>query len=395
MPAHFLTEPFSTAAIASLRRWKVVVLSVPVALLLTACPVRETATQPPKNTRPPRSDSQLILNNATLEQADINGQTLWKIQVESAVYSADKKRANLTKVRGNLFQGKTIVLQISADNGEIERNGENVTLKNNVLAIDPRNKAALRSNAVEWHPKEALLKVSQPLKGTHAKVVVVAQQGQYSTRTQQLELSGNIIATAQNPKLQLKTDRALWKIPQQTVIGDRPLTLTRFEGNTITDKLSAGRVEVLLAKKIANVQQNIEFKAVEPPLQIAAAAATWDYKNRLVTSDKPIEIVHYRDDIVVTGNSARVDLVSRIAQLNGGVRGVNRRNPAQLYAQTLTWNVGPQTVEAQGNVIYEQANPQFNLTGEKALGSLVAKNITIQGNPKERVVTEILTNPIR
>ncbi|CCQ53048.1 Homoserine dehydrogenase [Crocosphaera watsonii WH 8502] len=50
-----------------------------------------------------------------------------------------------------------------------------------------------------------------------------------------------------------------------------------------------------------------------------------------------------------------------------------------------------QTIEAHGNVIYEQnRDPKLNLTGEKAVGTLVDNNIVVTNSDRqERVVTEI------
>ena len=131
-----------------------------------------------------RDKTNLSLNNATLEQSNAEGVLLWKIQVDEAQYSPDRKKANLTAVKGNIFQDGEIVLQVKADRGEIYRDGSEIFLKENIVAVDPRNKAVLRSNEVEWRPKESLLIVRQNLKGSHPQLEAAAKEGKYNTREQ-------------------------------------------------------------------------------------------------------------------------------------------------------------------------------------------------------------------
>lgn len=358
-------------------------------LFLVACQSDSPSNSSPQKPSPPRENSQLILNHATLEQSDIKGQTLWKIQVKSAVYTPDKQKANLTQVRGNLYQDGQLVLQVSANKGEIVRNGEDVILKDNVVAVDPRNKASLRSNAVEWHPKQSLLAISQPLKGSHRQLTVEAQQGQYNPKLQQLNLLGQIKAIAPDRHLQLKAEHLLWDLLAHKVIADRPVQITRFQDKTITDQLDAQSVEVDLQQKIAIARGKIDFKSIEPPLQAIAEVLSWDYQNRQIQSDQPVKLIHYRDQLTVIANRSRVDLISQIAHLSQGIQGINDRKPARLYAQNLTWNLKNQQIEAQGNIIYQQSQPQFNVTGDQATGILKTNNITVTGNPRDRVVTEI------
>jgi LPS export ABC transporter protein LptC len=335
-------------------------------------------------------ESRLLLNNAVLEQANAKGQTTWKIKVERAVYSPDKKTAQLEKITGNLFQDGKIVLQVSAAKGEVQKDAEEIILKDQIVVTDPRNKATFRSQEIEWHPREDVLIVRQNLAGTHPNLEATANEGRYYTRKQRLELIGNIIATSKKPRLQMKTEHLFWEIPQKRVISDRRLQMVRYEGKTITDQVVANRAEVDLSAKTALLRQNIEFKSIEPPVQMAAHSALWNYQDRLVTSEQPVKLVHYQDRVTLTGNRMHIDLKKKIAYLQGGVQGINDRSQAKLYANELTWKLSTQTIQATGNVIYEQqTKPKFNLTGEKAEGTLKDNKIVVTSNNRDRVVTEI------
>jgi lipopolysaccharide export system protein LptA len=53
-----------------------------------------------------------------------------------------------------------------------------------------------------------------------------------------------------------------------------------------------------------------------------------------------------------------------------------------------------QTLEALGNVIYQQSkSPKFNLTGERAIGILQNNSVIVTSDKKDRVVTEIYPEP--
>lgn len=335
------------------------------------------------------TESQLILNNATLEQSNAKGEMLWKIQVDEAAYSPDRKKAQLTAVKGNIFQDGKIVLRIKADQGEIYRDGQKIYLKKNIVAVDPRNDTVMQSDEVEWQPQESVLMARKNLRGSHPQLKASAKKGKYYATKQELEFIGNIIATSKKPRMQLKTEHLLWKISEQKVIGDRLLNIVRFQDKTVTDKLVANRAEVHLNSKQVIVQENIEFKSIKPPVQVATNKIIWKYEARKVTSSKPVKLIHYQQGVTITGNQAEVDLTNNIAYLRGGVQGNSTANAAKLYSNDLTWDINTQIIEALGNVIYEQTNPDFNLTGEKAVGTIHNNKIVVSGNAQDRVITEI------
>jgi LPS export ABC transporter protein LptC len=372
------------------------ILTVGVLFLLSAITSCQGNNQPqsnPDNSQQEvaNAESKLILNNATLEQSNAKGEMLWKIQVDEAAYSPDRKKAQLTAVKGNIFQDGKIVLRIKADQGEIARDGQEIYLKENIVAVDPRNNAVMQSDEVEWIPQESVLMIRKNLRGSHPQLTASAKEGKYYATKQKLEFIGNIIAVSKKPRMQLKTEHLLWKIPEQKVIGDRLLNIVHFQDKIITDKLVANYAEIHLNIKQVIVKNNIEFKSIKPPIQVATNEFIWKYEARQLTSSKPVKLIHYQQGVIITGNQAEVDLTNSIAYLRGGVKGNSTANAAKLYSNNLTWNVNTQIIEALGNVIYQQTDPDFNLTGEKAVGTIHDNKIVVSGNDRDRVVTEIFT----
>lgn len=371
-----------------------------VSTLLTSCAPPDPLAQP--ETPPtPQQESQLTLEKATLEQANAKGQTLWKIQVEQGEYTPDRQNASLVDIKGDFYQDGKVVLKVKADRGQIVEDGKSLILQDNIVAVDPRNQAVLRTQEVEWLAEESVLIARQKLKGEHPELTVTANEGRYDTRNQRLLLTGNIVGVTEHSqqqqkdprRLELKTEAIAWEIQQDKIIGDRPLQLVRFQDKTATDEVKAGRAEVLLKKQLVHLSQLSEFKSLAPTLQIATDRLTWSYLERYATTDSPIKVVDYAKNIAVQGNEGAVNLVTNQAVLKKGTNATSEAQQSQLYADQLAYAFAPQTLEATGNVIYEQQKGmKFNLTGDRAVGSLENNSVVVTSSQPERVVTEIYPN---
>ena len=353
---------------------------------------------PSSNNSPARSATKLVLNNAILEQSSDRQNLVWKIKSASTIYSDDRKVAQLEGVTANLLQNNKVILQIGADVGEVRDNGRLILLQQNIVAQDTRNGSVVKSNRVEWRPTENLLILPQNFIGTHPNMEVKAQKGKYFTDTENLELQGKVTATSIKPALQLTSDRLMWNIPQNKVESPLPFKVVRYQPDeTVSDRLVADRGEIDLTQKIATLDKNIELVSLDPQLQIATDALTWNYQNRTASTDKPIQIVDRENKLDITGNRGTIDFQQQVARLNNGIRGINQRKSSKLYASELVWNIDTEVIEATGNVTYQQANPKVNSTGEKAVGKLKENNIVVSsgvsGNNKRRQVTSIIGGP--
>ncbi len=358
----------------------------------------------PRTSASPARESRLTLTKATLEQANAVGQLLWKIQVDTAQYSPDRRSADLAAVKGDFYQDGKVVLKVKADKGKILNDGQQLVLENNVVAVDPRNKSVLRAQEVEWQAEAAVMIARKALRGEHPQLTVTAKEGRYDTKNQRLTLSGQIMAVTEHPdpkkkpvkdprRLQLKTERLVWNISTYIINGDRPLELVRFQDKTATDQIKTPTVRVDLNQKLVRLMNPTEFKSLDPPLQVAAKILNWSYLTRVVTSDQPLKIVDYENNISVRGNQGSMNLDSQVAQLSSGTEGFSQAQQAKLYADTLTYLFDQQTLAAQGNVIYkQQEGVKFNLTGDQATGSLQNNSVVVTSSQPERVVTEIFPN---
>lgn len=331
-------------------------------------------------------ESNLTFNDVTLEQANDQGLTVWKVKAKQATYSKDKKVAQVQNPSGELFQDGKVVYHITAQQGEIQQDGKRLFLKGQIVATDPQNGVVLRGNELEWRPQEDLLIVRNQLSGTHKQVQAVAQEARVFSRASRMELQGRVVANSTDPHLQMRTEHLIWQIREQKLIGDRPVQIDRYKGKAITDTATANSSEVNLKTKIATLKQNAQLRLLDPPLQVFSNLMTWNLNTETMTADQPVRVLHSQEQLTLTANQGRMDLQQKIVYLTGNVYGVGQRRQS-LKATQMTWYVPSKLVEAEGNVVYRQVEPPVSFTGQKAVGKLQEQNIVVSGG---RVVTEII-----
>ena len=333
-----------------------------------------------------KPERDLSFNDVTLEQADQQGRQMWKVKAKEATYSKDQKTAQLQSPIGQLFQDGKPVYNITAQTGEIEKDGEKLFLKGQIVAKAPLHNLVLRGNELEWRPKEDLLIVRNQLTGSHPQLQAVAQEARVKSRAALVELQGKVQAIAKDPTVQMRTEHLIWQMREQKLIGDRPLQIDRYEGKKNTDRGTANSGEVNLKTKVTTLRQDAQISLLKPPMQVTGNSLSWNMNTKIVSADQPVRIVNTQQQMVVTANQGRMDLQKEIAYLSGDVNGVGL-NRQSLKANSLTWYLPNQLMEANGDVVYRQVDPPASFSGQKAVGKLQEQNIEVSGG---NVVTEIV-----
>ncbi|MDY6782715.1 MAG: LPS export ABC transporter periplasmic protein LptC [Cyanobacteriota bacterium] len=359
-----------------------------------ACQTQKQAQQPTETPASPASPASpveegLVADRATLEQQNEKGQPMWKINAGKATYLKERKFVRLENVTGNLYQDGKPILQIRAKTGEIEEDGKKIVLKEDIVAVDPRNQAVLKTEELEWRPEEDVAIARKNLTGTNANIKASATEGRYESRSQRLELTGSVKAIAKEPALQLRGEKAVWEMAEKKITSDLPLEIERYQEKTVSDRLTANKGQWNLATQVATVQGNVELKSLDPKMQIASNSAVWNLKTRAVQTNQPVQIVHHQEGYSVTGNQGFIDLEQQVVRLQGGAQGSSLRKQAKIYANQLVWQISQQLLQAEGNVVYDQSDPPLHLTGPKATGNLETQQISVASETKGQVVTEI------
>ncbi|MCW6036035.1 LPS export ABC transporter periplasmic protein LptC [Spirulina subsalsa FACHB-351] len=366
-------------------------------LLLTACqPSSNSTDAPPTDSPPPTAvEERLILRNVTLENSSDEGEAIWKINAQEAIYTQDQKNAQLKEITGNFFQDGEVIIKMSAEQGEIrlEEDGEKIFLRGKIVATDPRNGLIMRAKELDWFPQEDRLFVREELTGSHPELEMSGKEGVYFTREQRIEVTGGVIATGTNNPFQLRTEKVKWDVEKQLVTSETPLEVDRYDESkkNVTDRVVAERGKFDLNQQLVTLEQNIELNSVDPPVQIASNSAVWNLILRTVLSDQPLRLIHHAEQVTVTANQGFVNLEENYSRLEGGVRARSEKQKSDLFADRVRWDVVTQEVQGQGNVTYKQeSDPPLHLTGSSALGKLNEQNVVINSDRQQRVVTTII-----
>lgn len=385
---HLFRQPFPPYS-------KTIVLGIAIVLVAGSAGCGKKSPEPNKaRTEPqpaPKIDTNLSLNDLTLEQVDEKGQLLWVVKGKQATYTGEQKQATLTNPQGELYQNGKLVFKIEAQQGEIQQNGEKILLRDRVVATDMRDGAVVRGDTLEWVPKQDTLTVRGNLQGTHEQADVTAQEARLFGQKQRMELSTNVVMRAKESSLKIASDSLVWEIEQKMAMSDKPVQIDRYEGEgdaeTVTDRAVADLAEVNLDTQVATLKQNSQISLVEPPVQIASNELIWDLPGKKVTSNVPVRVVHDRQKVTLSGNQGWIDLAAEVFQLNDGIEAISETHKAQLIANQLTWNIPTQEFVAEGEVTYRQVNPPLSVTGPRAEGKLQEQTFAISGG---RVTTEIV-----
>ncbi|NEO26700.1 MAG: LPS export ABC transporter periplasmic protein LptC [Kamptonema sp. SIO4C4] len=384
------------------RPQKLLLVVLGVSFLIVGCePPPEITESETEESAEVIEDRQLTLQNATLENSTEDGQPLWKINAKKTVYSENQQNANLQDVTGNLFSEGELAVQFQADRGKIIEDGKKILLRDNIIATDPRNGITLRCEELDWIPDEEVLIIRKQVQGSHEQVELSANQGQYWSQEQRLEVTGEIVATAQQSPIQLKTEKLIWQVKEQTLESPESLQADRYAEKesagdadperTISDRIVADQGEMNLETQVLLLTGNVKSTSQDPPVQIASNSIIWTVIERTVLANQPVQIQHLEEEVLVSGNEGFINLDEQIARLKSGVRGLSQDQEADLYANQMVWDIAAQRLEAEGDVVYQQVDPPMNVTGAKAVGQLNAKTITVtRTGQNRRVMTRVI-----
>lgn len=339
-----------------------------------------------------RSDSQLTFFGVSLEQFDQDGKPFWKVQAREAKYTKEKEIGQAKNPQGELYQDGQVVYTIKAETADIQQDGKQLVLKGKIVARDPRNGVVLEGNELEWRPQEDLLIVRNQFNGRHRQLKATAQEARVKTRQQQVEFTGQVFAISNDPKLQIKTERLLWQVQSEKLVGDRPVEIQRYQNNQFTDRGQGQGIEVNLKTKITTLGPEAKLQLINPTMQINSNAIAWDINQEIVKSNVPVRVIHQGENIRVAGNKAEMKLPEKTVYLTGDVKAIGQRNQ-YLKSERLTWYLERKLVEAQGKVIYHQMEPPLTFQGSTAIGNLATENIIVKGGSSQ-VVTEVIPQQV-
>ncbi|MEL6160965.1 MAG: LPS export ABC transporter periplasmic protein LptC [Cyanobacteria bacterium J06554_11] len=375
--------------------------------------------------------AELTLQTVTLEQPDEEGVLLWRLKAETVNYLPDTERAELLNLEGEFFQAGEVIYTVTADEGEVQQNGEILFLRGNLLATGIEDELTLEGERLKWVPKEDLLVMGDfeeasgevadeaserlsavearpfetpsdsgetpdaAVRGANPQLDAIAQVVTVKNKENRVDFTGGVVAKSkETPWLTFESDALSWFTKREEIEANQPVVVENFETNTfeqVTERLSGQSGFVDLAENMVTLENAVRFDVLDQPLILQGEQAVWDVDSQLVTMDQPVNIAQPARRVTATSNRASLDLAQEVIYLTGDVRAVGEENDSRLAADEVTWKTTTQDVEATGDVRYQQAaDPEISMAGTRAVGNIETGTLVVTGGESGDVFTEIV-----
>ncbi len=354
-------------------------------------------------------DAELTLQAVTLEQPDVDGSLLWRLEADSVTYNPETQRAELLGLKGEFYEEGEKIYTVVADEGEVEQNGNTLFLRGNLVATRIEDELTLEGELLKWQPKQGLLRMGDfenevieadselrsPVTISSPTVQAVARSLVVNNKQDRVNMDGGVTAKSKaEPWLTFVSETLVWQTDQSLIRANQQLTVERFatdDYETLTDRLVGGSGNVQLDENIVTVEQAVQLDSLSEGLSAKSDRAVWNVNAQTVAMNQPVDIAQPARQLTASANQANIDLAEQIIYLIGNVQANGAKNDTRLAADSVTWETATQQVEAEGNVRYQQAaNPAATLSGPKAIGNIEDGTLVVIGDASGDVVTEIV-----
>lgn len=363
-----------------------------LALLLSGCIPQEPRPVPPQPFQFRRLD---------LSQNDSRGRRLWELRSPRARYSLDQRQATVEQPSGRLFRQGLPAYAISAQQGLVIRDGEQVQLKGGVsLRTLDQRRLLIRAEQAVWRPSAHTIDLSGSPVAEEGRQRLTAASARFNTAEERLELTGEPRLRIWDqappgrgvPALDVAVQNGVWntRSGQLTAAGpvsgrqrrdqgraDRQLTAAALEGNTREEWLD-------LRAPVA-----MDDPAEQSSLQ--AGRSRWWYRQNRITSDEPAQ-ARVRQ-LTIAG--ADVEVRQNERQIRIG-RGCLLTQPNEsLRADRCVWNWGTGALQADGSVELRRRNLRQVTRAGTLQGTTDARGQVTVAAPGQRVTTVLEVPPGR
>lgn len=365
-----------------------ILLSLLVTLFLgiTAC---NQQNQSQENISNEVKESDLTLNDVTLEEASEAGEILWRVKSKQAAYVKNQELVRVTKPEGELFRDGKLAYKITALQGEVYQDGDRILLIEEIEVYDIHNQIIIRGKQLEWLTEPGIIIVRNNITGNNEQLQASAQMAKVISLEKRIEFYDQVVVMFKEPVLKIQTDQLFWEIDKKKLIANKPIKIEELKDKKVIGIAYGEESEFNLESQIATMKKNVQLLRINPKIQISSDLMIWNMPQDLIDSPGPITVLEKGEKVVLQANKGQGNFQKNTFVLSGDVVGVGQQNQAQLNSDRLTWYSNNQTFEAEGNVFYRQVDPPFNVRGPRAVGQLKNEKVIIQGG-NSNVVTEII-----
>jgi LPS export ABC transporter protein LptC len=371
-----------------LRRVAAILFAMTVLVGVGSCRFGDRPTVETSNDAPQEEiEEQLTLDNFTLDQVDTKGNLLWRVNADQAIYSENQQTVEATNLTAEVYKDGEVIFQIRGDRGEVRLNGERLSLNGNIEATDVRTETEMKGEELTWTPEDEVLLIRDGFSGSNKNMTFKADEGRLSNLENRFEITGNVLINTRDPKLKITGDELVWLTEEDRITSDAPLRIQRLKGsnNTVTDQATGDRTEVDLANNIVSLFGNARIAVRDPVMDIRGETLVWDLNAEILTADAGIDVLLQQQQTTLTANQGELNIGRDVFYFFGNVEATTRKNQGLLTSDVLTWYNDTQNVEAEGNVYYEQRNPDMTTQGPRLTGTLRNQVFVVSGG---RVTSE-------
>lgn len=337
---------------------------------------------PVKSERPVVKQPQTSLHQAIFKRTDPAGKLLWQLRAEKVEVLGEA--VQLRQIQGTFYHQQEPIYALQAPYGQVHQHSHFIQLQGPILVKDVRERITLRSQRLQWHPKTGQLIAQQQVLLQHPQFEMKGQRFQASTQTRQSRLSGAVTVKWLDRHLQLQAQEINWFPHQETLSAHSVIparvTVQPHADQSLTShhwqRVQAQRVELRVPSQQLVFDQAVEIHSSEPKMHIKSPRVLVSLTEDKWHSPQGMHIQYQ-------GISARAKQgwlgPSQTLNLQHQVQVQGLPQQAQMQAQSLTWNMATQQIQARGQLVYQQLQPWMRMTGTKAAGNLLQKTLEVEG----------------
>lgn len=249
-------------------------------------------------------------------------------------------------------------------------------------------------------------------------ILTLAASGSVFPREKRLELQGQVEVESGYHRLRLTADRVEWlpeqqlltargsvvlsRLPDTAVAGSQALVSptrppTEGTGAVAPDPVWTATGERLTVNfktnqaQLANPDsgQRVTAQSPQPPIDLLAQTLTWDIGAQTVRAEGTVEAKHLTEGVILTGAQLTSQIPPRDLTMTGQAYARVAATGLELTANRMSWVVNTSILQANGNVRYQQPGQDLSVTGESATANWQTNTVAVKGSS----VTTQLTLP--
>ncbi len=353
-----------------------------VLILMTGCaaPLRE---QPEATPTPDTASAtpDLTYEDITLTESLPDGSKLWQLTASTATYEQNQTSASLTNVKGEFYDEQDRSIRVEAEKGSIFPQDQRLELEGEVQVVASHYQLQLQTDRIEWLPQLNQMTAIGQVQITQIDTAELQSQppteSQLPTESQPPTSSQLDTSPAQTQAPSTSEAPVNSEDPANPPADPQPLTLMGLQINSDRAMLDFTTNQLELSNN--DPTQPIEASAVEPPLQVKALSLIWKIEAEQVIGQDQVEVFHQREQIRLTGDQLTAQLTEDRLTLSGNAYARAEETDLELWSDQMGWTIGSPTIEAAGNVRYQQPNQSLIVTGSTATLDWQSSQVAVSG----------------